>query len=96
MADNVAFAAGTLNETEYYLLKNCLLNNFGLETSLVKLDPTKNNGRTAHRITVAAKSYAKFYELVNPYLQEFSQDLQINLASDTFLKRKVLPKPQKA
>jgi hypothetical protein len=94
--DNVSFAAGTLTDAEYALLKTCLLNNFGLETSLVALDPSKNNGRTGHRITVAVSSYNNFYELVSPFLEQFCQDQNITLESDPFLKRKVLPKIKKA
>jgi LAGLIDADG DNA endonuclease family len=92
--DNVCFAAGDLTEEECKLLQACLLNNFGLKTSLVKLDPLKNNGRTVHRITLSAQTYPEFYALVQPFLQQLEQQAG-SLQNDPFLKRKVLPKPSK-
>jgi len=92
--DNVCFAAGSLDNNELLLLQQCLFDNFGIETSLVGLDPLKNNGRKFHRITVKACSYTKFYNLVESTLQEFVADFG-EFKADPLLKRKFLPKPSK-
>ena len=68
--------------------------NFGLKTSLVLLDPLKNNGRQVHRFTVKSESYSAFYNLVNPYIEQLVKEVG-TIDKDQFLKRKVLPKPSK-
>jgi hypothetical protein len=92
--DNVGFAAGSLSISECELLQSCLYNNFGLKTSLVLLDPLKNNGRQVHRFTVKSESYSAFYNLVNPYIEQLVKEVG-TIDKDQFLKRKVLPKPSK-
>jgi hypothetical protein len=91
--DNVCFAAGDCDGASCQRLQRCLELNLGFKTTLVQLDPSKNNGRTAHRITLSVVSYVKFKQLVQPYLNDLEAFMggPGSLKKDEFLKRKILP-----
>lgn len=89
----LCFAAGDWDVEMCKRVQQCLTLNFGFKTTLVTLDPSKNNGRVIHHITLSAESYAKFKQLVKPYLDDLEADMggAGSLKQDKFLKRKVLP-----